>query len=187
MPLSMAAVCVVACKPAAPAHFPAAGLPDDIAAIEAELARNRAELESAGIMVAMAGPPRLEPQPPSAGDDGADKAAGAPAADSDYTEAEAEEVADEPPSAPPPEPTVGEAEPVRPATVSRQERLRVRARRDSPSRCDRICELADLTCDLAQRVCTLAHSHAGEPRYEEACTRAQDQCRAASSACTDCG
>jgi hypothetical protein len=57
---------------------------------------------------------------------------------------------------------------------------------DVAPRCQPLCELAATSCDLQTRVCELADEHEGEPRYEEACVRAQDQCRVATEACTAC-
>ncbi len=54
------------------------------------------------------------------------------------------------------------------------------------NRCDELCDLAHATCDLEAKICDLAGRHAGEPRYAEVCTRAGDDCRAASEACNLC-
>ena len=52
--------------------------------------------------------------------------------------------------------------------------------------CRSLCDLAATSCDLQTRVCELADEHEGEPRYGEACLRAQDQCRVATEACAAC-
>lgn len=54
------------------------------------------------------------------------------------------------------------------------------------SRCQRICDLARSTCELAESICALAAHHADEPRYRDACSRGEDQCRAATGACGSC-
>gem|GEM_PF-1847459 len=56
----------------------------------------------------------------------------------------------------------------------------------APTRCERICDLSEATCELADHVCHLAEGHTDDPRYAEACTRAQQQCRVADDACRAC-
>lgn len=53
-------------------------------------------------------------------------------------------------------------------------------------RCTQICDLAAVACELQEQICTLAESHVGEPRYEDACWRARDQCDVGQDACTAC-
>ena len=57
--------------------------------------------------------------------------------------------------------------------------------RDVP-RCDELCELSEIACGLQERICSLADSHVGDPRYEDACWRARDQCDRSSDACNEC-
>lgn len=81
-----------------------------------------------------------------------------------------------------------------PADEARQSRrARWRERRDrreqraaDDERCERICDLAEVTCELADRICDLAERHPGEERYQSACVRAQEQCDLASAACERC-
>ena len=56
-------------------------------------------------------------------------------------------------------------------------------------RCTRVCNLADAICDLEANICRLASSseHEGDPRYADACARAQTDCERAQSACEECG
>lgn len=53
-------------------------------------------------------------------------------------------------------------------------------------RCQVFCDLAASTCDLEQKICALAERHDDEPRYQQVCARAHDDCAAASKACTAC-
>ena len=59
-------------------------------------------------------------------------------------------------------------------------------KKNEAERCQRICDLAEATCDLADKICELAQSHPDEVRYDEACSRAEHQCRVAAEACTAC-
>lgn len=61
-----------------------------------------------------------------------------------------------------------------------------RRRKQSSTRCERICDLAEATCDLAAHICELAEIHLNEPRYQQACYRAERQCGRASDACGRC-
>lgn len=56
----------------------------------------------------------------------------------------------------------------------------------SAEACGRICSLADLSCDLSGRICGLAARHVGDARYEDSCWNAERQCEAATDACSDC-
>jgi hypothetical protein len=168
------------CKPARPATTPI--LVDDIDAIERQLADNAASLQSEGILIAQ--------RPPTA-------TAGPPATDASARA----ELPD--PAQPGPELTVDDddaideapPEPAMDAPASARESVRVTSRekrtdrsyeKRARSRCERICDLAEATCDLAEHVCSLADRHAGDERYQSACSRAADQCRMASTACTRC-
>jgi len=57
---------------------------------------------------------------------------------------------------------------------------------ENASRCERICELQAAICDVADRICSLAEEHAGEEKYDDACTRAGDRCEQATEACSGC-
>ncbi len=45
--------------------------------------------------------------------------------------------------------------------------------------CDTLCDLSSTTCELEARICVLAARHAGDARYESACSRAGDDCELA--------
>ena len=162
---------------------------DDIEAIERQLASNADTLRSEGIVIARA-ETRIAP-PPEVGDDDA-------AVDAGGDEDGAVDDSVEPgPTAPVSEPTTSrEAEEYAPPADSPPESLarskrsprrysRTRKKKER-TRCERICDLAEATCDLAEQICDLADRHVDEVRYEEACERAADQCRQASTACTNC-
>jgi hypothetical protein len=163
-----------ACKKAASPRAPSSP-PDDIATIEAVLDENAAELRTEGIAVVGRRPPTSptasEPALPPAEEE-------SPERDEDMN-----------------------AEPAAPSAVDRGDavqtrqmrsgwferwRLRKQQRRETHQRCERVCDLADATCELSDRICALAGQHPGEVRYEDACERSGDQCRAASEVCTNC-
>lgn len=149
-------------------------------AIAAELDRNERELANLGIDIGEpaaggdAGPTTTaEPEPPPTD-----------APDPVQT-----------PTTPPPEPMpepddddYADAEASAPAEYEEQDSSSVREKRRerAPTRCDRICDLAEATCELADHVCRLAEDHEDDPRYAEACTRAERQCRVADEACRAC-
>ncbi len=87
-------------------------------------------------------------------------------------------------SPPPPPPT----KPVTPPTAEPEQPKGEpsTATGDEDGRCTQICELADVACGLEQQVCRLAELHVGEPRYEDACWRARDQCEVGRDACDEC-
>lgn len=175
------AAAAAACKPMAGRDAKAPEPPvTSIDDAEARLAENARRLEDAGIALPAATAKRATSIDASAEDGGgdgeapmdegadeevADDAGGAvaPAADVAEQETRAFDDADAGPGAP----AAGVAAPQR-------------------SRCERVCDLAASTCDLAQRVCDLANDHEDEDRYVQACTRAEEQCEAASDACAGC-
>ena len=53
-------------------------------------------------------------------------------------------------------------------------------------RCGELCELADSTCELETKICDLAARHADEPRYQDVCRRAGEDCSLAAEACRQC-
>lgn len=59
-------------------------------------------------------------------------------------------------------------------------------RRQARDRCEAICELAAATCELEARICGLASEHTDDPRYENACARATQDCDIAEEACRAC-
>ena len=160
------------------AESPEASL-DDIAAIEAELSANEARLQAQGLV-----PPEHAGAPPRTRTPSA-----AP---------EPEPTLEPPPPQPtePTEPTMAEAqveegEADEAAPMDRKRDVasnRKKNERDTrePTRCERICDLADSTCELADRICGLADEHVDDVRYQEACDRAEAQCELASDACSGC-
>lgn len=194
--LGLAALPLVACKLKSSTDEPGRDVRSwTLAEIEAELARNDQALAGEGIVVAMATPPAHGEAPPAEpaptvetetdaidpgaedGDEGGDAGA------------VAQPVAPEPaPVTQPtaafeaPELTAGEAAPER---TSRR-RMSSRSRRETATRCDRVCGLAEATCELETQICELATRHPDEPRYAQACQRAEQQCAAASEACNRC-
>ena len=176
---------IVACKrEPARATSDAPGIADDIALIEAELEQNADDLEAEGIYVARASrdvaPQEVQQQPipPGAEEPGETEEEDAP----DLAGGE------QPVDAPSPE-SNAEARSVvkskRDGYWSRWLDKRGRKKNEA-ERCQRICDLAEATCDLADKICELAQSHPDEVRYEEACSRAEHQCRVAAEACTAC-
>lgn len=170
-----------------------------IAEIESELARTDQELAGEGIVVAMATPPVAPTNVPG-------PAVEEPAAEEAGTEPEP---AGDDGAGASPEPTAKPSEPPMPtvaptsayeseglasespslSSVERHEgrrRLSSRSRRDADTRCERVCRLAEATCELETQICELAARHPDEPRYAQACARAEQQCDAASRACQTC-
>ncbi len=171
-----------------------------LAEIEAELDNNDAVLANAGIMVAMADPIDIEQD---AGDEVDVKPVTTPG--STHAGEKLGVEASPPEPAPEPEPMDAPMEPPSPVadyddaeeqfapeSPSRRRRFKRRDRStrssksDSPSRCDRVCGLAEATCDLETQICTLAEEHFDEPRYQKACRRSELQCSAAADACRRC-
>ena len=152
---------------------------DDIAAIEAELSANEARLQAQGLAAPAGEAQQAGADDATLDDDGA---GAAPGRSLEPTEAA---------PAPEPEPavTAEEADEAPASPITREERSNRKARkRDTrqPTRCERICDLADSTCELADRICGLADEHVDDVRYEEACERAEAQCELASDACSGC-
>lgn len=92
----------------------------------------------------------------------------------------------EPPSPPPPPPDDGTKNVVAPTRAEPETTTSSAASTRADDRCTQICELAEVACALQQQICTLAESHVGEPRYEDACWRARDQCDVGQDACDEC-
>lgn len=178
-----------ACKGSAPPRAPRRDISSmDVEAIDRELALNREELEAAGIYIppaktkAQEPPPAFEqPVPPAPEPElGGDV--------EEPQEAEEDAVVTEATDAPP---AVASSEDQDSGAFRRRDRKGGRrferaARRESADRCDRICDLADVTCDLEAQVCALAARHAHDIRYEGACERAELQCDAAGRECQLC-
>lgn len=57
---------------------------------------------------------------------------------------------------------------------------------DATSRCERICSLKDAICEVSERICGLAETHEDDPKYAEACTRSEERCEHATTACSNC-
>lgn len=160
-----------------------------LAEIEAELQRNDQALASAGIMVAAASVPPVTTAEPAPATEPTGEEAPAEADDAGEgvqpTTPEAYEPA---PTAAPPdyadEPLEAEASSY---GQGRERQRRASAHRDqAPSRCERVCDLAEATCELETQICELAERHPDEPRYAQACARAEQQCEAAARACDRC-
>jgi len=168
----MSAGCARTSTTPPPAAQPEQAVADDIAAVERELDARELELTDLGIALPLAelespvtededaadeAPEHTAPSEPSSSADGA-----APSAPSESTQAESTQAGRSPTT------------------------KRVQARSAARSRCERICDLAQATCELSERVCALAAQHADDPRYRDACARADDQCQASSGACAAC-
>jgi hypothetical protein len=205
--LGLAALPLVACKPnkegsRAP-HRDVHGW--TLAEIEAELARNDAVLAGEGIMVAVAPTiappdgPGMEVVPPVTEPEG-ETTDPEPGVDIDDGSEPGEDPEISPPepmptARPEPQPVYGGAEEPMETSVAPdsaaerrvgKRRLSSRSRREANSRCDRLCGLAEATCELETQICELSARHPGEPRYQQACLRAEQQCIAASDACQRC-
>lgn len=184
--LGLAVLPLVACKPKTRADEPGHDVRSwTLAEIEAELSRNDQALAGEGIMVAMASPPAYGESPPTiepelqpVTEDGEPDSGGAAA----------EPVAPQP--TPMVEPTAAyEAESAPELTSAKpmsRRRMSSRSRREATTRCERVCGLAEATCELETQICELAARHPDEPRYAQACARAEQQCLAASEACQRC-
>lgn len=203
--LGLAVLPLVACKPKAGSDSPDRDVRGwTIAEIEAELARTDQELAGEGIMIAMATPTGASPGVPG-------PAVEEPAAEEPGIEPEPTGDDDGAGASLPPEPTTQPPEPTTPSVaptsvyegellgaesspadapaLERHEgrrRVSSRSRRDADTRCERVCRLAEATCELETQICELAARHLDEPRYAQACARAEQQCDAASRACERC-
>jgi hypothetical protein len=149
--------------------------------IERELAKNREDLEAAGVWVpepapAASAPPESPPADPGTETPPPEPEPG-PAPEEDEPE----------PDEPSPEPATT-ADAVDAPSLGRSRRSRVdrESRREAATRCDRICDLADVTCDLQDQICSLTARHAHEVRYQAACARAELQCEASERECELC-
>ena len=156
--------------------------------IERQLALNREDLEAAGVWVPEPTPPGPAPsaEPPPATEPEPPPDTGAESPEDELVQESGAADESEPMPASAPEPSDA---PALDATVSRRpRRSRVdrEVRRESRTRCDRICDLADVTCDLMDQICALAAKHPHEVRYHAACERAELQCDAAARECELC-
>ncbi|HWB74841.1 MAG TPA: hypothetical protein VG755_07790 [Nannocystaceae bacterium] len=108
------------------------------------------------------------------------------------TKDEERKSAESPPPPPPPlddGPSGGGSKnvaPTKPEPATETETSATSASTRANDRCEQICELAEVACGLQEQICTLAESHVGEPRYEDACWRARDQCDVGQDACAAC-
>lgn len=195
---------LAACKQKEGSHAPDRDVRSwTIAEIESELARNDQELAGEGIVVAMATPPVAPPNVPGpvVEEPAAEEAGSEPAGDDDGGEGAKPPEPMAQPAEPQPMPTVAptsayesegmarESPSLDSSSVERgqgRRRLSSRSRRDVDTRCTRICDLAEATCELETQICELAARHPDEPRYAQACARAEQQCEAASRACQTC-
>ncbi|WAS93800.1 hypothetical protein [Nannocystis punicea] len=53
-------------------------------------------------------------------------------------------------------------------------------------RCESVCDITTSICQLRDHICDLAPRHADEPRYQQACERASTDCEFATEACHAC-
>ncbi len=186
--------------------------PTTIDEAERMLAANRDALEAEGIVVpttvAAAEPvPRHDSSRDHTTQEVAPEVTNEPDEGADEDEGGDVDVPAEPEPSPDPEPvapTISEADdedlgvspaaPPRESVSRRRFDRRLRAervtdrkkRKESRTRCERVCDLADATCQLQDRICGLADQHVTDIRYEEACARAELQCDAADRACQLC-
>jgi hypothetical protein len=58
--------------------------------------------------------------------------------------------------------------------------------RNARDRCELVCNLTESTCDLEALICELARRHDEDPRYDQACERAETDCAVAQEACLGC-
>lgn len=161
--------------------------------IEAELDRNYELLADAGIAVASVETrdPALKAQPEAELEDD-----GGGGERIEQQEPDSAQLGDEEPSEPIPAAATApddygrESVALEPANRRRRNRRQQRStyiqERREPSRCERVCDLADATCDLEAQICDLASHHPEQERYQLACTRAEAQCEAAMEACERC-
>jgi hypothetical protein len=213
--LGLAALPLVACKPKASSDSPARDVHGwTLAEIEAELTRNDEVLAGEGIMIAMAAPVGPTPPVPVPGPDPGPDPVTEPVTEpgpppiAELEDTDGAEDAPQPMPSPsvdyptartvPPEPSpayeheaLADAGSARQTSARRRGGRRMRmaeraSRRDTSTRCERVCDLAEATCELEAQICELAERHPDEPRYEQACLRAEQQCRAASDACQRC-
>ena len=162
--------------------------------IEAELDRNGEVLADAGIMVAMAeGADATQKaeglQDGGGGDDGTPDVDEMGEADDGEDLAEPEPAPETMPTSASPidrEHELAVADEAPRSVLRRSRRSSQSERRAEPSRCVRVCDLADATCDLEAQICDLATRHPEEERYHLACERAELQCDAAIQACERC-
>jgi hypothetical protein len=206
--LPLAVLPLVACKPKPDSNAPERDVRSwTLAEIEAELAHNDQVLAGEGIMVAAAAPPVTPTYPVGPSEPVAEEPSTTgdepPPGEDDQGEISPEPVPQPPDPGPgpttapttAPEPHAApEAElladdgasSISPSEHRRASRRRLAARRDTDTRCDRVCGLAEATCELEAQICELAARHPDEPRYAQACVRAEQQCEAASQACQRC-
>lgn len=191
---------LAACKKKEGSHAPDRDVRSwTIAEIESELARTDQELAGEGIVVAVATPPTVPG--PMVEEPAAEEAGSEPAIDDDGGTGASSPEPTAKPSEPQPMPTVAptsayddegmahESGSLDPSSVERRQsrrRFSSRSRGDVDTRCTRICDLAEATCELETQICELAARHPDEPRYAQACARAEQQCEAASRACQTC-
>jgi hypothetical protein len=141
-----------------------AGVGDDIAALEQQLALREGELRAVGVAPAANAQARdYNVAGDASSDRGAEKAAGSPpASDPVPTGPQPSTQPSEPPS---PSPPPGD---------------------DEGGRCQRVCEIAAAICSLEDQICSLAPRHRDDPRYQAACDRSAADCQLANEACHAC-
>jgi hypothetical protein len=184
---ALAIAAIAGCKSTGRARQ--ADLADDIDAIEAALNDRDRELAEQGVVVAY----RTTPAPGAASAPPEAPATPEPPPDTDGEPAEDDPAA---PDFAEDAPTLQSStpEPLEPSMSARDEeserekspRRSRRAKADAPTRCERLCGLAESTCDLRDRICRMAERHFGDIRYVASCLRAEDQCEAVRGQCESC-
>ncbi len=175
----------VACKKDAASAPPGQAMPfadarfDELAAAQAELARNAIELDAVGVVVVARAKGTAAQEPGPSKDDIA------PGADDELGRGRRER-STKVPADPAPRATNPKRAPASPEPPAVPGTSPDPAS-SSNTTYQRICALAEIACDLSGRICTLSEDHVGEARYEDACWNAEQQCEQASDACSDCG
>lgn len=182
-----------------------AQLADDIDAIESALNDRDRELNEEGVVVAYRSTPGTFAEPgksetttpttPESPPDESQTTEGDPRAGPVGVEPVTPDLAQDdapalqsraPSEEPTPNLTVRDGAGVEREKSSRRNRRAKSARSSPPTRCERLCSLAQTTCDLRDRICTMADRHFGDVRYATSCQRAEDQCEAVRSQCESC-
>ena len=154
---------------------------DDILALERALAEGEQELRARDIHVPSATPATSPADLGGARDGGPvlSEDAGGDAIEEEYSTPEPEAA---PATATADAPVADEPAP----DSSDSKRVSRRDQRQSQAQCRQVCDLQVSICDLKSHICGLAFRHAGDPRYQNACSRASTDCEIATRACDDC-
>jgi hypothetical protein len=173
-------------------------LADDIDAIETALNDSDRELTREGVVVAYRSTPGVHAEPgapeqttptlPETPDpDVGDEPVAPPEPAPDFSGDDAPPVNASPPEEDEPRAlSARDHESIEREKSPRRNRRAKMARSAPPTRCERLCGLAQSTCDLRDRICRMAERHFGDIRYATSCQRAEDQCDAVRSQCESC-